>query len=125
MMTDTKDADADLHLRRMQTLLDLEKGAFKAVTLANGSAIIALLAFLGNVWSKAAPDRVPVSVSLRVAMILFAFGVFTAVAGTVAGYMSVLSWPRNKPFQFMTFSSLLVGALAFIAGAIFAVFGLT
>jgi hypothetical protein len=111
---------------------NMEQTAFKAVSAANGGAIIALLTFLGNLMGKA--DRVPVSISLRVAMLCFAFGVFCAVAGTVAGYIAALNATNPDyekglklalPMHVATLFSLLLGALAFIVGAVFAAFGLT
>jgi hypothetical protein len=63
-------------------------------------------------------------------MVLFALGVFSAVAGTVTGYFAALSAGDDDfmrglkiamPFHLITIGSLFIGALMFLLGAILAV----
>lgn len=66
--------------------------ALRLLVLINGGAAVALLAFLGNVLTKEAPDRFNFSVQgMRVALATFVFGVGFAGVSAAARYLTQFS----------------------------------
>lgn len=84
-----------------QAVLDYARDALKAAMLVNGGGAVALLAFIGKIWSeKGALGAVsPLACSLT----LFGFGVFVAALSTAFtyftqySYLSAEEYHKNNP----------------------------
>jgi hypothetical protein len=73
----------------MESVFKTSETAFNAATLINGGAVVALLAFLGNLSAKSGPLLVGLSVpDLRRAMLAFTLGVACSGFGHVARYFT-------------------------------------
>lgn len=76
-------------------LINLSQNAFKAVTIINGGAAVALLAFLGNIWEKDLDFRV---VSLLASAISnFSIGVLIGALGSGMIYVCNYLYAIDKP----------------------------
>ena len=113
------------HLRG---LIDFARDVLKSVTLINGGAAIALLAFAGSVLSD--PDSSP---NINAEMITwglgtFAAGVFCAGAGSLTGYVSQYFYfgvsmrhtPKKWPLYWHLCTLILIGTsfISFVVGVL-------
>ena len=126
-----RQAAPNLGTEQLRGLIDFARDVLKSVTLINGGAAVALLAFAGSVWS--APEKNP---SLDTALIswalgVFALGVFFAGVGIFIGYftqyyyfrMSIGNSPEGEPKCLHISALVFVGAslLSFAAGTILSI----
>lgn len=115
-----------------KSLMQFSGGALKFVLLANGGAAIALLSFVGNLYSKGGmpPD-------IRLAMILFVIGIVLGGVATVTAYMTQLilynetlgqlnqDGPRSHGFWlWLSIFLICLGVAVFGAGSLVATFAL-
>jgi hypothetical protein len=123
---------ADISKARYQTQLDWSLESFKAliqfalaairgVVLINGGAAVAILAFLGNIWSKD-PASHAAAIALAGPLKLFLSGVGMGVASAGAAYLQTcFSHYRNKigiPFQVFGIALVAGGLTTFIVGSL-------
>ena len=116
---------------QLRGLIDFARDVLKSVTLMNGGAAIALLAFVGSVLSN--PEK---NLSLDTALIswalgVFALGVFISGVGIFTGYFTQYNYyqvsigksPEYKPNCLHIVTLFLVGAslLSFFAGVILSI----
>jgi|ERR1700674_1948814 len=117
-----------------EALIELEKSSYRSVTLINGAAAVALLAFIGNTWSKGSQGLALAATSIRFAMICFVFGVIAGCGGTILSYLGSHfglhgaadhNIDKSNRLNRLARISLLVGILFFAVGSIVAVFAFT
>lgn len=76
-----------------RSVISYGAAALKSAILINGGAAAALLAFIGNIWSK---GIIPASVvPLTSAIVYFSFGVLAAAVGTAASYVTQYCYGEN------------------------------
>src|SRR4051812_48317463 len=97
-MADPIDPAAERYRSNLKHRSELQIGSFNAaigyalaairgLLLINGGAVVALLSFLANVWSKDAAIRA-VAHALKLPLQLFLMGLAAAVACPCAAYLS-------------------------------------
>lgn len=74
------------NLEMLRATITTGQSALKSALLINGGAAVALLAFIGNVWSSANTSRVLPEIST--ALLLYVFGVLAAAIAAGATYFS-------------------------------------
>ena len=80
------------------SLVTLGQGAMRAAMLINGASVAAILAFVGQVWSKEfVTTALP---SAKWAIILFASGVAMAAFSTLLAYFAQLFYYRAMREEF-------------------------
>ena len=80
----------EILLARIKALFDLASIALRGIILANGGAAIALLAFLGHVWTDPTRAQKLVAQGLDSALLTFALGVFASIFAAGVGYVCQL-----------------------------------
>ena len=80
------------------SLVTLGQGAIKAALLINGASAVAILAFVGQVWSKELPTGVLASAKCAIA--IFALGVAVAAFSTLFAYLAQLFYYRATGKEF-------------------------
>ncbi len=79
-------ADLDQTIAMFNAVIGFAQSALKTSLLVNGAAAIALLSFIGNIWTKEqTPD---VARSLSSALVFFCVGVLAAAVSTVTTYLA-------------------------------------
>ena len=69
--------------------------ALRGIVLINGGAVIALLTFFGQAWSNSPADARIVILSLRLALMLFVFGVLSGIVAQGLAYLSQQAFVRE------------------------------
>ena len=77
-------------LKNMEGVLELGRAGLKGFVLVNAGACVALLAFLGNVWTKGVYGE-----PFIVALAIFASGVFVAALATALSYLTQLYYSSD------------------------------
>lgn len=77
-------------LQNMDGVLDFAQAGLKAYTLVNAGACVALLAFLGNVWTKGVNGEPFID-----ALAIFAGGVFAAALAAALSYLTQLYYSSD------------------------------
>lgn len=77
---------SDFNLEMLRSTIMTGQTALRSSLLINGGAAVAVLAFLGNAWSKGIPHQVLVGASYGLS--LFVWGVLAASTATGATYLS-------------------------------------
>ena len=87
--------EVELH----RATMDLAKGALKVSLVINGGAAIALLAFIGNIWSKGGGESL--WVALAYVITYFSLGLLAAAVAVATAYFRQLNYSldymRGKP----------------------------
>lgn len=73
-------------LEMLRSVITYGQAALKSALLINGGAVVALLAFIGNIWEKDTPQAAVDS--LTSSIVYFAFGVLLAAFGTGTTYLT-------------------------------------
>lgn len=113
-------AQQQYSLEMLRSVTTYGQEALKSAILINGSAAVALLAFIGNIWIKSTGQ---LSVhSITKAIVLFAFGVVTAAIGTgttyVTQYCYSKKWEKTAIlFHIVTIIVVLVAYALFCFGS--------
>ncbi len=88
----TPDGPADKVAQRSEARIELarqvaafEHAALKPLYLLNGGGAVALLAFIGQIWSRESADQLTIS-GIAVAISFYIFGLIFAAVATLAGY---------------------------------------
>lgn len=104
-------------LKNMEGVLELARASLRAFMLVNAGACVALLAFLGNVWTKGVYGE-----PFIIALAMFAGGVFTAALATAFSYLTQLYYSSDDEKEHATGRGW-HKASAFVALASLVVFG--
>ncbi len=89
-----------------RSVISYGQAVLKSTMLINGGAAVALLAFIGNIWTKGiSPESVG---SLTSAIAFFAFGVLVAVFGTVGSYFTQYCYHESFQRAAIVFHTLTV-----------------
>lgn len=100
----------------LRSVFSYGQAALKSAILINGGAAAALLALIGNIWSKEiAPDAVG---SITSSVVLFSFGVLSAAVGTAGSYFSQYCYSQELSKTGIAFHTLTV-ALVFLSYLLF------
>lgn len=100
-----------------RSVITYGSAAMKSSLLINGGAAVAILAFIGNIWTK--ETGLEAVKSLTTAILLFSFGVLAAALGTAGSYFSQYCYAEPFPRAGIVFHTLTV---MFVLGS-FALFG--
>lgn len=79
-------ASRDLSLAMFNAVIGFGQAALKTSLVVNGAAAIALLTFIGNIWTKTQTPEV--ARSLSSALVLFSLGALAAAVSTVTTYLT-------------------------------------
>lgn len=114
--------DHDWRLESFKAIIQFALAAARGIVLANGGAAIAILAFLGNIWSKE-PRAHDVARDISLSLKLFLIGIAAGVGVLAAAYMaqSFFTVYRNKTglaFQAVGLVLAIGGLAMFIVGAL-------
>lgn len=114
--------DLDWTLESFKGVLQFSLAAIRGIILVNGGAAIAILAFLGNVWSKD-PSTHAAASSLVWPLRCFLGGIAAGLATAAAAYVAQTAFGRRwngigVGFQIAGMLFALVGLVAFIAGSL-------
>jgi hypothetical protein len=85
-------AEVQGNLEMFKAVLETGQSALKALSVINGAAAIAILAFLGNVLAHPSKEGLAAVPSMSRAMVWFATGVGLAGVGFAARYLSQASF---------------------------------
>lgn len=114
------DAQQQHALEMLRSVIGNGQAALKSALLINGGAAAALLAFIGNIWTK---DIATAAVApLTNSIIFFAFGVLSAALGAgttyVTQYCYFEKWEKSGiVFHLVTFVVVLLSYFLFGKGA--------
>ena len=99
-----------LHAVEMfKSVIGYGSAALKSAILINGGAAVALLAFIGNIWSK---EIAQAAVShLTSAIAYFSFGVLAAAVGTASSYFTQYYYSENYQRTGIVFHTLTVAVV--------------
>jgi hypothetical protein len=109
-------------LEQWKTVIESGLTALKSLILINGGAAVALLAFLGNLLTKAPPTgRGYPTEQIALSMLMFVLGVFLAGFGTAARFMIFLAMSRKRAklsnfFNALAIASGMLSLAAFVVG---------
>jgi hypothetical protein len=123
-------AEEDWHKQETyKSMIDYGRGMLRFVFLVNGGAIIGIMTFMGNVYSKSGtilPMKTPI--------IVFLVGIFFAGLATATAYMAQfklfnesvwsikgVGWGAHMRWVFLTMTFLLISLIAFATGSLLAV----
>ncbi len=81
-------------LEMFRSVIVYGQDALKSAILINGGAAVALLAFIGNVWTKSTGQ--PAVNSLTKAIFLFTIGVLSAAIGAGTSHLTQYFYKENK-----------------------------
>jgi hypothetical protein len=88
-------ASRDHAIAMFNSVIGFAQAALKTSLLINGAAAIALLTFIGNIWTKTQTPEV--AYSLSSALVLFCVGALGAAVSTVTTYVTQYCYER--PYQ--------------------------
>src|SRR3546814_52367 len=125
MPDDMPDLTKQHLMETYRSMITLGMGTLKTMSLLNGGAAIALLAFISHNWDKQAPD-------LSCSMTAFVGGLTACGFATVTGYLTQLAlyneeqlprqprswWKRHKTWLWLSIGSVVLSLVAFVTGAI-------
>lgn len=77
--------------------------ALRGIVLLNGGAIIALLTFFGQAWSKNEAQAVFVIMSIRPGLVLFVVGVLCGISAQGLAYLSQQNFVEERRTRGMLF----------------------
>jgi hypothetical protein len=97
-----------------KSIIAYGEAALKSAILINGGGAVALLAFIGNIWSRSI--GAPVVQALTASIAAFSFGVLGAAVGTGLTYLTQLSYGHKWTKTAVTFhvASVLAAILAYV-----------
>jgi len=97
-MTDAKAMDIETHKARLQTqgqqrnvAADFAKLAIQTLVAVSGGALVAILTFLGNLWTKDAAIAQAIASGMALATKLFVGALVASVFTSTLAYLSALS----------------------------------
>lgn len=99
-------AQQALNVEMLRSVITYGQEALKAAILINGGAAAAVLAFIGNIWTKGIV--VTAVGSITCSLVLFAFGVLAATVGTAGSYFSQYFYTENAQKTAVCFHILTV-----------------
>lgn len=76
-------------VEQFRSIRDYEKALFKCAILLNGAATIAVLAFIGSIWST--EEDKYVVIALTITLMYFTAGLVAAAGGLFFGYITSIS----------------------------------
>lgn len=88
------DADQKQSLEMTRAVFTYGAASLKALILTNGGAAVALLAFIGRIWTEDTGRAAAVSLTQAVAM--FSFGVLAGALATVGSYFTQMCYTSDK-----------------------------
>ena len=92
-MQDPDKSDAQI---RGEAQIAFAQDALRGIVVLNGGAILALLTFFGQAWSKNEAQAVVVITSLRSGLILFVIGVISGITAQGCAYLTQQSFVENR-----------------------------
>ncbi|HVA11938.1 MAG TPA: hypothetical protein VNF99_01695 [Stellaceae bacterium] len=112
----------DWNIESFKALIQFALAAIRGVVLINGGAAIAVLAFLGNVWSKDESIRAAAR-TMQLPLSFFLSGVAMGVTSAAAAYMAQVFFTHRKnkaglPFQVLGILLVLGGLIVFVIGSL-------
>jgi len=118
-------AGRDLGIAMFNAVIGFAQAALKTSLLVNGAAAIALLTFIGNIWTKVQAPAV--AQSLSAALVLFCLGALAAALSTATTYLTQYCYQRPRQKTAMTFHMatlvLITVSYAFFGFGIFKTYG--
>ena len=116
-------ADRDVGLEMLRAVLAAGQSALTTSILVNGGATVALLALIGNLYSKSSGSAFSVLDPLVLALVAFAIGVLFGAVATGATYATqycyAMRFARSaKVFHLLTVGLVLISYLFFAAGIV-------
>ncbi len=93
---DEKEMSAEPALEMFRTVVEYGRDALKAAMLINGGAAVAVLAFIGNIWTIEGSDDAVRSLACAVAM--FGFGVLFAAVSSAFTYITQYFYNMDTVF---------------------------
>lgn len=108
----------DHDLEMFKSVLEAGQTALKSATIINGGAAAALLAFLGNLLTKDAPQGTTFPIpEISFAMLIFVIGVGSAGLASGLRYLSQWSYGGNRDSygNIFNYLSILLGLASFAA----------
>ncbi|CAG0950818.1 hypothetical protein RHDC4_00065 [Rhodocyclaceae bacterium] len=112
-------------LEMFKSVIGFAQVALKTSLLVNGAASIALLTFIGNIWTKT--QTAAVAKALSSSLALFAVGALAAALATVTTYIT--QWCYERPYRKSAVAFhiatvvLVLGSYAFFGYGIVASYG--
>jgi hypothetical protein len=113
---------------------DIERGsqiafaldALRGIVFANGGAVIALLTFIGQAWSKNEHQATIVIGAIKPGLLMFVFGTLFGITAQGLAYLAQLSFGNGKRvagrrYRLMCISLAVGGIVLFGYGAIAAI----
>ena len=70
--------------------------ALRGIVFANGGAVIALLTFIGQAWSKDVSQAAIVIMCIKPGLLMFVFGTIFGITAQGMAYLSQLSFGNNN-----------------------------
>ena len=83
-----RDADKSEAQIRGEAQIAFAQDALRGIVLLNGGAVLAILTFFGQAWSKNEAQAVFVIMALRPGLILFVFGALCGIAAQGSAYLA-------------------------------------
>ena len=117
-------ARIDYGIEQARTTIQAGQSALRTTILINGSAAVALLAFLGSLWASGG-GSVPDPAHFPGAMLAFVFGVLAGAVATGCNYLTAVASSGRKRLAFHIFNSVsivlvIASYVTFISGGILA-----
>lgn len=86
-------AEQQVSMEMFRSVIASGQIALKTALLVNGGAAVALLAFIGNIWSKTQP--LAVAKGLTLSLLLFGSGVLAAAVAAGVTYLTQVAFERE------------------------------
>lgn len=99
-------AQQALNVEMLRSVITYGQEALKAAILINGGAAVAVLAFIGNIWTKGIAAAAVGSITES--LVLFAFGVLAATVGTAGSYFCQYFYTEDAQRRALCFHVLTV-----------------
>jgi hypothetical protein len=116
-----QDADNSDTRLRGEAQIAFARDALRGIVILNGGAIIALLTFFGQAWSKNEAQARVVILFLREGLILFVFGSVCGIAAQGFAYLAQQSFVEERRWGGRIFRGLCI--LLGILGIVFFAWG--
>ncbi len=105
-------------IEEFKSVISLAQTALKIPILINGGAAIAILALIGNTWSKNS-----LSTDLAKSLLFFSFGVLLAAIGTGVSYLTQYRFLQKNEdtithiFRYLVIACIIISYILFMAGS--------
>ncbi len=103
--------------------IDFALTAIRGLLLINGGAIVALLAFLSNVWTNDASGARELAINLKIPLSLFLFGAFFSISTAMLSYLGQraineswyrITWEQNWTAHILVALGLITASASLI-----------